>query len=37
MPGARETGFLLAIGAGLGLIGAFLAAARHLARIEPRA
>lgn len=37
MPGPRETGFLLAIGAGLGLIGAFLAAARHLARIEPRA
>jgi cell division transport system permease protein len=37
MPGTREVGFLLGIGAGLGLIGAFLAAARHLARIEPRA
>lgn len=37
MPGAREVGFLLAIGACLGLIGAFLAAARHLARVEPRA
>ncbi len=31
-----QVGLLLAIGAGLGLIGAFLSASRHLARIEPR-
>jgi cell division transport system permease protein len=36
-PGWREVGGLLAAGALLGLVGAWLAAARHLARIEPRA
>lgn len=36
-PGWRDVGGLLAAGALLGLIGAWLAAARHLARIEPRA
>jgi cell division transport system permease protein len=36
-PGPREVGGLLAAGAFLGLVGAWLAAARHLARIEPRA
>ena len=36
-PTAGELGLLLATGALLGLIGAFLSAARHLARIEPRA
>jgi cell division transport system permease protein len=37
VPGLQEVGLLLAIGATLGLLGAALAAARHLARIEPRA
>lgn len=36
-PGWREVGGLLGAGALLGLTGAWLAAARHLARIEPRA
>lgn len=36
-PSWREVGMLLAAGAFLGLVGAGLAAARHLARIEPRA
>jgi cell division transport system permease protein len=36
-PGLREIGALLGIGMVLGLAGAWLAAARHLARIEPRA
>jgi cell division transport system permease protein len=36
-PSLREAGLLLAAGALLGLLGAGLAAARHLARIEPRA
>jgi cell division transport system permease protein len=36
-PGLREVGMLLGSGALLGLIGAWLAAARHLSRIEPRA
>lgn len=36
-PGWRELGMLLGAGAGLGVLGAWLAAARHLARIEPRA
>jgi len=35
--GAREAGSLLLLGAGLGLIGAWLGAARHLSRIEARA
>jgi cell division transport system permease protein len=34
-PGARELGILLGGGALLGWIGSWLAAARHLARIEP--
>jgi cell division transport system permease protein len=34
-PGARELGMLLGGGALLGWIGSWLAAARHLARIEP--
>jgi cell division transport system permease protein len=34
-PGARELGLLLGGGALLGWIGSWLAAARHLARIEP--
>jgi cell division transport system permease protein len=37
VPGLREVGVLLLVGALLGLLGAGLAAARHLARIEPRA
>jgi cell division transport system permease protein len=36
-PGPREIGALLGVGMVLGLAGAWLAAARHLARIEPRA
>ena len=36
-PGPDEVGVLLALGAILGLMGAFVATARHLARIEPRA
>jgi cell division transport system permease protein len=36
-PGLREVGGLLGIGGFLGLLGAWVAAARHLARIEPRA
>jgi cell division transport system permease protein len=32
----RDAGLLLAAGGGLGWIGAFVAATRHLARIEPR-
>jgi len=36
-PSWREVGSLLGIGALLGMIGAWIAAARHLARIEPRA
>jgi cell division transport system permease protein len=36
-PGFREVGTLLLAGMGLGMTGAWLAAARHLARIEPRA
>ena len=35
-PGPGELGLLLALGAGLGLIGAVLSTSRHLARIEPR-
>jgi cell division transport system permease protein len=35
-PGPSELGLLLALGAGLGLIGAVLSTSRHLARIEPR-
>ncbi|MDE2218889.1 MAG: permease-like cell division protein FtsX [Gammaproteobacteria bacterium] len=34
-PGARELGLLLGFGTLLGWIGSWLAAARHLARIEP--
>ncbi|MEJ0098839.1 MAG: permease-like cell division protein FtsX [Pseudomonadota bacterium] len=37
MPGAAEVAMLVGAGGFLGLIGASLAAARHLARIEPRA
>ena len=37
VPGLREVGVLLGTGALLGLLGAALAAARHLARIAPRA
>ncbi|MGC4029003.1 MAG: permease-like cell division protein FtsX [Steroidobacteraceae bacterium] len=36
-PGWREVGSLLGIGAVLGMAGAWMAASRHLARIEPRA
>jgi cell division transport system permease protein len=36
-PTLGELGLLLAAGAGLGWLGAFVAATRHLARIEPRA
>lgn len=36
-PGWRDIGSLLGIGALLGMGGAWIAAARHLARIEPRA
>ena len=36
-PGPRDVGVLLGAGGLLGLLGAGLAAARHLARIEPRA
>lgn len=36
-PGLREFAALLGIGGLLGLLGAWLAATRHLARIEPRA
>jgi cell division transport system permease protein len=36
-PTPREAGILLGVGALLGLVGAGLAATRHLARIEPRA
>jgi cell division transport system permease protein len=36
-PDARELGFLLAAGVVLGWLGAWIAAARQLARIEPRA
>jgi cell division transport system permease protein len=36
LPGLREVGELLGIGALLGLFGAGLAVARHLARVEPR-
>jgi cell division transport system permease protein len=36
-PGLAEAGALLGIGGFLGLLGAWGAAARHLARIEPRA
>jgi cell division transport system permease protein len=35
--GGRDAGLLLAAGCGLGWLGAFVAATRHLARIEPRA
>jgi cell division transport system permease protein len=37
MPDLRQIALLLGTGAVLGLTGAWLAAARHLARIEPRA
>jgi cell division transport system permease protein len=37
LPGLQQVALLLGVGALLGLIGAALAAARHLARIEPRA
>ena len=37
IPGPREVGSLLVVGGLLGLLGAWVAAARHLARIEPRA
>jgi len=36
-PGWRERGILTGAGAVLGITGAWMAAARHLARIEPRA
>lgn len=36
-PSLRDTALLLLAGGLLGLVGAWLAAARHLARIEPRA
>jgi cell division transport system permease protein len=36
-PGVREVGALLGLGGLLGLLGSWLVAARHLARIEPRA
>jgi cell division transport system permease protein len=36
-PGWRELGILTGAGATLGIVGAWMAAARHLARIEPRA
>ena len=36
-PAPRDAALLLAVGGLLGLFGAGLAAARHLARIEPRA
>jgi cell division transport system permease protein len=36
-PGGRELGLVLAAGMGLGWLGAWLAAARHLRGIEPRA
>jgi cell division transport system permease protein len=36
-PGLREVGGLLGLGALLGLVGAWLVSARHLARIEPKA
>ena len=36
-PGLREIGSLLGAGTLLGLVGAWLVAARHLARIQPRA
>jgi cell division transport system permease protein len=36
-PGWREVGVLLGTGVILGMAGAYMAAARHLARIEPRA
>ena len=36
-PGWRELGILTGAGAVLGITGAWMAAARHLARIEPRA
>jgi cell division transport system permease protein len=36
LPGLRELGVLVGAGATLGIVGAWLAAARHLARIEPR-
>ncbi len=35
-PSLGQLGLLLAAGAGLGWLGAFVSAARHLARIEPR-
>jgi cell division transport system permease protein len=37
LPRLRELGLLVGAGALLGIVGAWLAAARHLARIEPRA
>lgn len=37
LPRLRELGMLVGAGALLGIVGAWLAAARHLARIEPRA
>jgi cell division transport system permease protein len=36
-PGLAEAGALLAAGGVLGLLGAAIAATRHLSRIEPRA
>jgi cell division transport system permease protein len=36
-PGWRELGILTGVGAVLGITGAWMAAARHLSRIEPRA
>lgn len=36
-PELREVGWLLLAGTGLGWLGAWLSAARHLSRIEPRA
>ncbi len=35
-PSLAQIGQLLAVGVGLGLVGAFLSTSRHLARIEPR-
>ena len=35
-PSLAQIGQLLAVGVGLGLVGAFLSTSRHLARIQPR-
>ena len=36
-PGSAQVGAVFAVGLGLGWLGAWLAAARHLKGIEPRA